>query len=89
MPGYKATEAQIHSIPIYCVAFVVTLTIAQLSDRLRQRFVFALFGTLVIMVGLVIEIVHPKSVGVRYAGMFFITAGAYVRPSLSPYFRGP
>lgn len=69
---------QVHSIPIYCVAFVASVSCAVLSDRLRQRYFFALLGALITLVGLAIEIAQPKAAGTRYAGMYFITAGTYI-----------
>jgi hypothetical protein len=76
--GYTSTEAQVHSIPIYLVAFVFSLTFCYTSERIRQRFVFAFIGGLCTLVGLSIEIAQPKQAGVRYAGMYFITAGTYI-----------
>lgn len=76
--GYKSSAAQVHSIPIYCVAFVTSLTCAWLSERLRQRYFFALFGGLLTVLGVAIEIAQPPAAGARYAGMFFIVAGTYV-----------
>ncbi|KAK5121976.1 hypothetical protein LTR85_004548 [Meristemomyces frigidus] len=76
--GWTSTSAQVHSIPIYCVAFVASLSCAFLSEHLRQRYFFALFGATLTLVGLAIEIAQPHSDHVKYAGMFFITAGAYV-----------
>lgn len=76
--GYTASEAQIHSIPIYAVAFVASLSCAWLAERLRQRYLFTLFGCIIAIVGLSIELAQPKAAGTRYAGMFFLTAGAYI-----------
>lgn len=76
--GYTATAAQIHSIPVYVVAFVFSLTGAYFSERLRQRYIFAMLGVLISFVGLTIEIAQPHEPGVRYLGMFFLTAGVYL-----------
>lgn len=76
--GYTATSAQVHSIPIYVVAFVVSLSCAWLSERLGQRYFFVLFGCILGIIGLAIELAQPKAAGVRYAGMFFLTTGGYV-----------
>lgn len=76
--GLTSQAAQIHSIPIFMVAFVISLSFSYMSERLRQRYVFALLGAILTMVGLVIELAQPKSAGVRYAGMYFITAGTYI-----------
>lgn len=76
--GYTSTGAQIHSIPIYAVAFVIMLTCAYTSAWLGQRYLFVLVGGAFNVVGLAIEIAQPKAVGVRYLGMFFLTTGSYV-----------
>lgn len=67
--GYKSTQAQIHSIPVYCTALVISLSAAWLSERLRQRYIFAMLGVCLALIGNVIEYVHPPHVGVRYLGM--------------------
>ena len=75
--GYTASAAQVHTIPVYVVAFVISMTCAVFADRLRQRYVFGMVGMLLMTIGLAIEIAQPKSAGARYAGMFFLSAGAY------------
>lgn len=37
-----------------------------------------MIGFLTIVTGLIVEIVQPKQPGVRYMGLFFMTAGAYL-----------
>lgn len=59
------------------VAVCISISAAYLSERLRQRYVFAMFGAALSIVANAIEIAQPKHVGVRYAGMFFLTAGPY------------
>lgn len=76
--GYTASAAQVHSIPIYAVAWVFAMTSAYLSDRFRQRYIFALFGTALMTIGLAIEIAQPKASGARYTGMFFLASGTYI-----------
>ncbi|KAF3003627.1 hypothetical protein E8E13_007598 [Curvularia kusanoi] len=76
--GYTSTGAQIRTIPIYLVAAIFSLSLAYLSEYLRKRYVFCTIGFLTMVVGLVVEIVQPKQPGVRYMGLFFMTAGAYL-----------
>lgn len=76
--GYTSVSAQIHSIPVYCTAFAMTLIIAVISERLQQRYVFALFGTILNIVGLSILVAQPGSASVRYAATFFLTTGCYI-----------
>lgn len=76
--GYTSVSAQVHTIPIYCVALALTLTCAWLAEKMQQRYLFALFGALLNLTGLSIQLAQPESVGVRYMGTFFMTAGCYV-----------
>lgn len=75
--GYTSSEAQVHTIPIYIVAWAVSMTCAVFADRFRQRYLFAMFGAMLTTIGLAIEIAQPKAVGARYTGMFFLAAGTY------------
>ncbi|KXT04923.1 hypothetical protein AC578_3416 [Pseudocercospora eumusae] len=76
--GFTSISAQVHSIPIYLTAFATTLIVAYLSERLRQRYFFALFGALLNLVGLAILLAAPQSANLKYAGTFLLTAGCYV-----------
>lgn len=76
--GYTSAEAQIHSIPIYVVAFVVCLSCAWASDLLRQRYIFGMVGMLISLIGWSIQVAGLKDANIRYMGMFFLTAGCYV-----------
>lgn len=73
--GYSSTAAQVDSIPVYIVAFVFSLTGAYISERLSQRYFFALLGVFCGVVGLAIEIAQPRHHVVRYLGMFFFASG--------------
>jgi hypothetical protein len=72
--GYTSTGAQIRTI----VAAVFSLYFAYLSEYLQKRYIFCMIGFLTIIAGLIVEIVQPKQPGVRYMGLFFMTAGAYL-----------
>ncbi|KAF2097855.1 MFS general substrate transporter [Rhizodiscina lignyota] len=76
--GYTSSAAQVHTIPVYAVAWVLSMTCAFFADRLRQRYIFAMVGMILTTVGLAIEIAQPKAAGARYAGMFFLTSGPYI-----------
>lgn len=76
--GWTSRSAQVHTIPIYATAFVLTLSCAWLSDRLRQRYIFTLFGSMLIIIGWSVELAYVPAAGVRYMGMFFVTAGAFI-----------
>lgn len=76
--GYTSAGAQIRTIPVYLVAATFSLSLAYVSEYLRKRYLFCMIGFLTIVLGLVVEIVQPKQPGVRYMGLFFMTAGAYL-----------
>lgn len=81
--GYTSTGAQIRTIPVYLVAAIYSISLAHLAAHLGRRFPFAIVGFCTILTGLVIEIAQPKAPGVKYAGLFFMTAGAYLVMPLS------
>ncbi|OCK78051.1 MFS general substrate transporter [Lepidopterella palustris CBS 459.81] len=81
--GYTATGANVHTIPVYVVAMVFSVTCGFISERLRQRYIFAMIGFITLMIGLAVEIAQVKTGGVRYMGMYFMTAGAYLVMPLS------
>ncbi|KAE8356760.1 major facilitator superfamily domain-containing protein [Aspergillus coremiiformis] len=81
--GWTSRSAQAHSIPIYAVAFVLTLASAWMSDHLRHRYAFTLFGSILIVIGWSIELAQVPAAGVRYMGMFFVASGAFIVMSIT------
>lgn len=79
--GWTNTSAQWHTIPVYATAFVLTLSSAWLSDYLNHRFLFTVFGSILIIIGWAIELAHKSSAGVLYTGMFFVSVGAFINMS--------
>ncbi|KAL8636757.1 MAG: hypothetical protein Q9228_005881, partial [Teloschistes exilis] len=82
--GYTSSAAQIHTIPVFLTAFVLSIASAHLSDRLRHRYAFAMSGILLALVGWSLQLPSPNSpnhhnntstlpAGVRYFGLFTIT----------------
>ncbi|KAF2168123.1 hypothetical protein M409DRAFT_65638 [Zasmidium cellare ATCC 36951] len=80
--GYKAVEAQVYTIPIYAVAAVFCLSLCYLSDRLKHRFAFILFGVLLGFIGYVILLTQQGlPVGAKYFALFtLVTCGYIVQP---------
>lgn len=77
--GYKASRAQVHTIPVFMVALVLSITVAWTSDRLQHRYGFCMLGVTICMIGWIIQLSQATvSVGARYFGMFAITAGVYI-----------
>lgn len=81
--GYTATGAQVRTIPVYLSAAVYSISLAYVAEYLSKRYIFCMMGFATIAMGLIVEIVQPKAAGVRYMGLFFITAGAYLVMPLS------
>ena len=73
--GYTAGAAQVHTIPVYIVAFFNEIMCCFLSELLQQRYLFAMVGVILSTIGHAIELAQPRAIGARYAGMFFVTMG--------------
>lgn len=77
--GYTSSAAQVRSIPIFVVAAVTTICAAWLSDRLRHRFWFCIFGLVVASVGYILLLSGSTlSTGVKYFALFLIVPGGYI-----------
>lgn len=76
--GFSSSEAQIHSIPIYMVALVCSLSAAYLSDRFQHRYAFCMFGVTIAVIGWAIELSQAGTPGVRYFGLFLSLSGTYI-----------
>lgn len=83
--GYDGIDSQVHSIPVWAVATVVTLIASYLTDRMRHRYGFIMFGVLFASIGYIILLCQgpPAELGglnvhVRYMAVFFVTAGCYI-----------
>ncbi|KAH8884162.1 MFS general substrate transporter [Thozetella sp. PMI_491] len=77
--GYKATEAQVRTIPVYVVATVACLATAYLTDRLRHRYAFTMIGLVIATVGYIILLTQQHvAVGVRYFALFLTVSGGYI-----------
>ncbi|GIJ91268.1 hypothetical protein Asppvi_010233 [Aspergillus pseudoviridinutans] len=83
--GYSGIDSQIHSIPVWAVAAVVTLIVSYLTDRMRHRYGFIIFGVLFASIGYIILLCQgplPQfgglNVHVRYMAVFFVTTGCYI-----------
>lgn len=76
--GYTASQAQIHTIPVYMVALVCSLTAAYLSDRYQQRYLACMTGVVLAIIGWSIELAQAGTPGVRYFGLFMSLSGTYI-----------
>ncbi|CAG8954286.1 hypothetical protein HYFRA_00005907 [Hymenoscyphus fraxineus] len=84
--GYKPGQAQLHTVPVYAVCAVVTLSISWLSDRLKHRYTFTMIGILIASIGYIILLAqgqphtpHALSNRVKYLATFFVATGTYIK----------
>jgi hypothetical protein len=74
------------TIPPYAVAFVITLAVATISERIHKRAIFIIASAALGMVGYIILLANTdpiKHPGVSYAGTILAAAGIYPAVALS------
>ncbi|KAH7390921.1 major facilitator superfamily domain-containing protein [Phaeosphaeria sp. MPI-PUGE-AT-0046c] len=76
--GYTASGAQVRTIPVYMFSMVFSIYLGYTAEYLRKRYLFCMIGFLTMAIGLIVEIAQPPAPGVRYMGLFFMIAGAYL-----------
>jgi MFS family permease len=74
--GYTGSAAQLHTVPPYVPAAVLTVLVAFLSDRLRWRGPFILILLPIAIIGYIVAITTETNTG-RYAAVFLMAAGVY------------
>lgn len=77
--GYKSSQAQVRSIPIFIVATVTAILTAWLTDRARHRYWFCIAGLIISSIGYIMLLAqHSLSAGVKYFALFLIVPGGYI-----------
>ena len=88
--GYSGIQSQVHSIPIWIVAAIVTVATATLSDWTKHRYGFIMFGVALSGVGYITLLcqgplkdphTHNSAglpLNVRYMAVYFVTTGCYM-----------
>ncbi|KAF9476455.1 MFS transporter [Pholiota conissans] len=74
--GYTGSAAQLHTVPPYVPAAVLTVVVALLSDRLKWRGPFILICLPLAIVGYILAITAENN-KTRYIAVFFMAAGVY------------
>ena len=74
--GYEDTTAQLFTVPPNFLAFLVVIGVSFLSDRIKMRGPLIISGFTIAAIGYIMQLATSTS-GVRYAGTFFIAAGAF------------
>jgi sugar phosphate permease len=75
--GYSRIQTQLHSVPPWAAAFVFSMLVAWLSDKVKHRFLFTIAPILVCIAGFAILIAVHDNQQVQYAALFLVAMGAY------------
>ncbi|ROW16621.1 hypothetical protein VPNG_01636 [Cytospora leucostoma] len=84
--GYTAANAQLLTIPPYAFAFITTVIVAILSERLHKRAIFVAGSAALGAVGYIILLANTdpsRRPGVSYLGTFFAAGGIYPASALA------
>ncbi|KAK7720959.1 hypothetical protein SLS64_001252 [Diaporthe eres] len=84
--GYTAARAQLLTIPPYAFAFITTLAVAILSERLNKRAIFVAGSAAFGAIGYIILLANTDPVGrpgIHYLGTFFAAGGIYPATALA------
>lgn len=74
--GYANVQAQLLTVPPNFLAFLCVLLGAYISDKIKMRGPMIAGGLLIAAIGYIMQLASDKN-GVKYAGTFFIAAGAF------------
>ncbi|RPD67314.1 MFS general substrate transporter [Lentinus tigrinus ALCF2SS1-7] len=74
--GYTGSQAQLHTVPPYVPAVVLTVVVSILSDKLKWRGPFILIFLPISMAGYILAIA-AKTNTQRYAAVFLMATGIY------------
>ena len=74
--GYSDIVAQLFTVPPNFLAFLVVIGASFLSDRIKMRGPLILAGFCIAAIGYIMQLASDAA-GVKYAGTFFIAAGAF------------
>lgn len=72
---YSPIETQLRTVPVWMVAFALTLIVAYVSDKIQNRYVVTLFCCMVALVGYGILFGDFDSMHTRYGALFLAISG--------------
>ncbi|KAG5979794.1 hypothetical protein E4U55_004752 [Claviceps digitariae] len=75
--GFSPTQTQLRSVPPWAVAFVVSMLVAFLSDKMRHRTLFPILAVCVAIAGFAILKSVNHDTNVQYAALFLAATGTY------------
>ncbi|QSS49912.1 transmembrane transporter [Histoplasma capsulatum var. duboisii H88] len=77
--GYNASQSQVHSIPIWGTSAAVIMLVGYLSDRIRHRWGFVIFGCFFSSIGYILLLnQHHSSLRVKYMALFIVNIGVFI-----------
>jgi hypothetical protein len=74
--GYTSIKAQLHTVPVYTVATVVSIGMSWWSDRVQRRGIFICAGSLLAMTGYIL-LAHIESPSAKYGAVFVAAIGIF------------
>ncbi|KAF2005013.1 MFS general substrate transporter [Amniculicola lignicola CBS 123094] len=74
---YSPIQTQLHSVPPWAAAFGFAMLIAWFSDRLKHRFLFAIFPICICITGFAILLSVHNRPKIQYPALFLVAMGAY------------
>lgn len=77
--GWTSVQAQYMTIPIYSFAFIFTVIVSILTDRLQHRYAFAMLGVFSSTIGYIILLLQAHfAIPIRYMAIFFVLTGSTI-----------
>lgn len=74
--GYSDVTAQLFTVPPNFLAFLVVIGASFVSDQIKMRGPLIIIGFIIAAIGYIMQLAS-NTAGVKYAGTFFIAAGAF------------
>ncbi|KAI0481787.1 MFS general substrate transporter [Xylaria cf. heliscus] len=82
--GWKAREAQVHSVPVYAAAAVFMFLLSWLSDRCRHRYGFIMACCVLVTIGYGLLLNQDgTNRDAKYSALFLLAMGGFTLPPLS------
>lgn len=81
-PSWTSVHSQLMTCPPYAVAFVVSIALGILSDRMHRRYPVAVFSCIVAIIGFAMAYGIPSDrAWVRYGALIMVTTGVFSLPA--------
>lgn len=74
--GYKTAKAQLMTVPVYCTAALITISVALMADHLKKRVPFLISFYFLMLLGFALCVTGGPP-DRTYAGLFLVACGVY------------